>query len=92
MPTDQRFKHESLQDNLSIAKYLQALIEGFQAGSLVFKSEGDKLSVRPQGLISLEVEAKRRQNEVKLNLKFRWAEEVETPLEQTNHLEISPAE
>ena len=70
-----RFKHRSLQDPKSIVRYLSALKDGFENGSLVFSTNGERLVVKPQGLVNLEVEAKRKGDGIKLGLKFRWNEE-----------------
>jgi amphi-Trp domain-containing protein len=74
MAPHDRFKHESLEDNETIARYLKALWEGFEQGSLQFSTDDRQLQLQPQGLISLEVEAKRKDEDVKLALKFRWNE------------------
>ncbi len=73
--TSGRFKHRSMQDPESIARYLTALKDGFEEGALVFSTNGKRLVVKPQGLIDLEVEAKRKGEGIKLSLKFRWNEE-----------------
>lgn len=70
-----RFKHQSLEDPQSIVKYLSALKDGFENGALVFSTNGKRLIVKPQSLVNLEVEAKRKGEGIKLNLKFRWNEE-----------------
>lgn len=70
-----RFKHRSIQDPQSIVKYLSALRVGFSEGALIFSSNGERLVLKPQGLVDLEVEAKRKGEGIKLNLKFRWNEE-----------------
>lgn len=70
-----RFKHRSIQDPKSIVRYLSALKDGFENGALVFSTNGERLVVRPQGLVNLEVEAKRKGESIKLGLKFRWSEE-----------------
>jgi len=72
---DDRFKHESLQDGDSIVRYINALSEGFQSGALLFCSDNKRLVLKPQGLVGLNVEAKKKGNEIKLALKFRWTEE-----------------
>jgi amphi-Trp domain-containing protein len=74
MAAHDRFKHESLEDNETIARYLKALWEGFEQGALQFSTDDRELQLQPQGLISLEVEAKRKSEDVKLSLKFRWSE------------------
>lgn len=70
-----RFKHQSLQDADAIGTYLSALKEGFENGALVFATNGDRMVLKPQGLVNLELEAKRKGEDVKLILKFRWTEE-----------------
>jgi len=75
MSSDDRFKHESLQDQESIVRYLQALCDGFQSGALLFASDNQRLVLKPQGLVALEVEAKKKNNEIKLGIKIRWTEE-----------------
>lgn len=74
MASRERFKHESLQDNQSIVKYLEALGQGFAGGEITFTSDNESLALKPQGLINMEVECRRKSGEIKLSLKFRWAE------------------
>ncbi len=71
-----RFKHQSLQDADAIGGYLSALRDGFETGDLVFSTNGDRMALKPQGLVNLELEAKRKGEDVKLSLKFRWSEEA----------------
>jgi amphi-Trp domain-containing protein len=70
-----RFKHQSLQDSDAIGAYLSALKEGFENEALVFATNGDSMVLKPQGLVNLELEARRKGEDVKLILKFRWTEE-----------------
>ena len=69
-----RFRHESLQDCQSIINYLIALKDGFESGALLFSTDGRNLVLKPDGLINLNVEAKRKGEEIKLSLKMRWSE------------------
>ncbi|ADK83759.1 hypothetical protein Deba_0384 [Desulfarculus baarsii DSM 2075] len=73
--SDNSFKHVSLQDSQSIVGYLEALSAGLKQGALLFCTENKRLVLKPQGLIKLEVEAKRKDEQMKLTLKFRWNEE-----------------
>ncbi len=73
---DSSFKHLSLQDSESIIAYLEALGVGFKQGALLFSTDSKRLVLKPQGLIKLEVEAKRKDEQMKLTLKFRWNEET----------------
>jgi amphi-Trp domain-containing protein len=79
--TPNRFKHQSLQDAEAIGNYLSALKEGFENGALVFSTNGDRMVLKPQGLVNLELEAKRKGDGVKLSLKFRWTEEANQQVE-----------
>ena len=72
--TADRFKHESLEDPESIVKYLLALKEGFDEGALMFSSDERRLTVKPSGLINMEIEARRQGDDVRLTLRFRWSE------------------
>ena len=77
MATDE-FKHESLQDLKSIGQYLVAITEGLQAGRVNLSDENGQLSLRPTALIHLELKAKRRGNQAKLQLKLTWTEDQGT--------------
>jgi amphi-Trp domain-containing protein len=77
MATDE-FKHESLQDLKSIGQYLVAITEGLQAGRVDVSDENGQLSLRPAGLIHLELKAKRRGNQAKLQLELSWTEDQGT--------------
>ena len=70
-----RFKHESLEDSKTIVKYLKALQEGFEQESIMFTSDSRQLVINPCGLINMEVEAKRKGDDIKLTLQFRWSEQ-----------------
>ena len=39
MSNDDEFRHDSLQDQQSIAKYLEVLVQGLQSGKLSFESD-----------------------------------------------------
>ncbi len=71
---DEKFRHESLQDKESIGKYLDALSNGFLNGKLHFSWKDKRLVLEPQSLIKFDIETKKKEGEVKLNLRFRWEE------------------
>jgi amphi-Trp domain-containing protein len=85
-----RFKHESLQDTETIVQYLNALKEGLQGGTLALTSDDHRLLLKPQGLINLDVEAKRKGDEVKLVIKLRWNEESRSAGGRSSALKIQP--
>ena len=90
--TADRFKHESLQDAGSIVKYLDALGIGFSNGAIRFRSDEREFVLNPQGLVNLEVEAKRKHDEIKLNLKFKWSERPGPEPDGDELLTIEPVE
>ncbi len=80
MATDE-FKHESLQDLKSIRQYLVAITEGLAAGKVDLSDDNGQLALHPSGLINLELRAKRRGNQAKLQLKLTWTEDKGTRAE-----------
>jgi amphi-Trp domain-containing protein len=66
------FKHESVQDRISIVKYLAAVCEGIQQGRLTFNDDDREIVLEPIGLLNLELKAKRSDNKTKLALKLSW--------------------
>lgn len=92
MTQSNRFKHESFEDNETISQYFSAMKDGFKSGALVFTSEDRQLALHPNGLINLEIEARRKGDEIKLSLKFKWTEETENENDKSAPLSIQPAE
>jgi len=66
------FRHESLQDRLSIERYLEALNNGFSTGQLTFSNEDGEIVLKPQGLVNFEVRASRKEDRARLTIKFSW--------------------
>jgi len=78
MADTDEFKHDSVQDRASIARYLRALLEGFEKGHLELGTEAQTLQLDPDGLLELEVRAKRKGGRCKLTLKVSWREDGES--------------
>jgi amphi-Trp domain-containing protein len=74
MATDE-FQHESLQDLKSIGEYLRAIIQGLETGYLDLSDDGGQLVLHPNGLLGLELRAKRKGNRAKLELELSWTED-----------------
>ncbi|MET0412821.1 MAG: amphi-Trp domain-containing protein [Polyangiaceae bacterium] len=72
---DDEFRHDSLQDQQSIAKYLEVLVQGLQSGKLTFESDAKRIALEPQGLIELEVRVKRAHGRAKVRFRLMWREE-----------------
>lgn len=77
MADNDEFKHDSVQDRESIARYLRALLEGFERGHLELGTDAQTLTLDPEGLLELEVRAKRKGGRCKLSLKVSWREDGE---------------
>jgi amphi-Trp domain-containing protein len=73
MATDE-FQHESLQDLKSIGEYLRAIIQGLETGYIDLSDDSGQLVLHPNGLLGLELRAKRRGNHAKLQIELSWTE------------------
>lgn len=73
-----RFKYESLQDTESILAYLRSLVQAFEDGSMRISHRDKTLILKPQGLVTFNLEAKVSGEDRKLGLKFRWKERKES--------------
>jgi amphi-Trp domain-containing protein len=78
--SDEKFRHESLQDRESIGKYLNALSDGFLNGKLQFSWKDKRLVLEPKTLIKFDLETKKKDGEVKMVLRFRWEEPSENSM------------
>jgi amphi-Trp domain-containing protein len=58
-----------------VARYLEALIEGFQDRKLTFRSQQRKVSLEPAEVMDMSVETSARRGRVRVTLSFSWAEE-----------------
>ncbi len=86
-----KFVYESVQDAQGLTKYLEALKEGFEKGSMTFNRKDLELVLSPSGLIGFTVEAKAKDGRMKLALKFSWRETVEPRETEEDALHITPS-
>ena len=76
MGKDEReFLHESLQDAKSIISYLDAIRDGFASGALNLRDDKGDISLHPNGLVRLQIDASRKQDRVKLAIRLAWRED-----------------
>lgn len=75
MAADDDFRHESVQDRHSIVKYLQALTAGIEKGHIELGTAEHMLALEPDGMLELQVRAKRKGGRVKLAIKLHWREQ-----------------
>lgn len=67
------FAHESVQDQQSIAKYLEALSEGLRGGQISFRTNGEEMILSPVGLMDLVLEAKCREDTSVVKIRMSWS-------------------
>ena len=69
------FKHKLVTDRQDVARYLLALIEGFEKGQLALASGSNEFTLTPDGAIEMDIEAKQHDGHEKLSLSFIWPHE-----------------
>lgn len=72
-----QFRHESLQDSKAIVRYLDALSEGFEKGTLQFRDQEGEIVLEPSGMIRFEVTAARKSGRYSMALKLSWKQAEE---------------
>ncbi len=80
------FKHESLQDVKAVRDVLKAITAGFSKGKLTFSDEDDEISLKPEGLLHLKVQASQEVDKNKVTVSFSWYNEDIKPVKK--HLSI----
>ena len=66
------FRHESLEDPESLARYLGAIMQGFSQRSLSISNRNGTIALEPHGLVHLEVRARRSRDAIRLSLDLSW--------------------
>lgn len=74
MSSEDSFRHESVHDRNSIVRYLQAITAGIEQGHIELGTAEHMLTLAPEGMLELQVRAKRKGGRVKLALKLAWRE------------------
>ena len=72
-----QFRHESLQDATAVVKYLNALAEGIEKGTLQFRDEQGEIILEPGGMIRFGLEAQKKSDRYSLSLKMSWKQRAE---------------
>ncbi len=80
MGKSREFKHETRQDVQEIAQYLRDLASGFENGSLTLNSDIDQITIKPEGIVKLEVKTKVGEDKGKMELELKWNENKDTQL------------
>ena len=75
----EEFRHEALNDASATVRYLRALADGLDGGTLVFRAGEQQFSVSPHGLLGLTLKGRREGRRVRLSVRLSWKEREETP-------------
>ncbi|MGE0433797.1 MAG: amphi-Trp domain-containing protein, partial [Planctomycetota bacterium] len=59
-------------DRETIGRHLQALIEGIQQGRIRLGSGDEEIVLEPDGLLNLEVHARRKDRQMRLTVRIEW--------------------
>ncbi|MEZ4647953.1 MAG: amphi-Trp domain-containing protein [Candidatus Eisenbacteria bacterium] len=84
--------HESLQDVGSIVAYLDAIREGFLNGTLSLRDDAGDISLKPSGLVRLQIDSTRKRDRVKLAVRLAWKEDAPGESVSNGSLVIGGAE
>ncbi|MGD8959849.1 MAG: amphi-Trp domain-containing protein [Desulfobacteraceae bacterium] len=72
MAQKNNFEYESVQDVISIQRFLKSLSEGFEKGQIKFNSQEEELVLNPEGLLDFKIRAKLKDDKSKIELKISW--------------------
>lgn len=86
----QEFSFEAMQDRHAIVEYLKALTRGLEEGTLTFRGNGEVITLVPDGLIHMDLQASRKVERCKLSLRFSWRPPSEDSDGASTELEIKP--
>ncbi|MDR2612637.1 MAG: amphi-Trp domain-containing protein [Deltaproteobacteria bacterium] len=66
------FRHSFSTDPEDVARYLDALIEGFRDRKLTFRSQQRKVTLEPADVMDMSIETSARRGRTRLTLSFSW--------------------
>lgn len=76
METEKNFQHESIEDRESVIKYLETLSDGFRKGAIEFSSDRDTITLKPAGMVYMEIKVKNHQHKSKIEMKISWKDQT----------------
>lgn len=88
----QEFSFEAMQDPRAVVEYLKALTRGFEDGSLTFRGNGEEITLVPEGLIHMDLQASRKVDRCKMTLRFSWRPPSADGSTGSTELEIAAGE
>ena len=85
---EQKFFFESFQDSETIKSYLESLIRGIAQKKIVLSTDGEDITLHPNGLLKLTVKAKKKSNKNRLSIKMAWTDEHSTVVDPNKTIDI----
>lgn len=89
MSKNKNFFHQSIQDPQSIKKFLEALQDGLEKGSLHLSGQSERIDLSPQGLLQFSVSARKQDDSNKISLEIQWKDTEDGELASTAPLQIN---
>lgn len=69
-----KFEHESIEDQESVIKYFETIVEGLKSGNIKFGNAKKTVEVSPNGLLKLKINVNRNAKKVKMAMNLEWKE------------------
>lgn len=89
MATEEKFNFDSLQDSVSIGRFLESLVEGFKKGQINLSTDGENIDLNPNGLLNFTVKAKKKEEASKISIKISWKDTSQDAKSSTQTISIS---
>ena len=83
-------KYQMSVDAAGLVEYLNTMAEAVENGQLLVKGLDGEFSLRPQGLIDLNIKVRRKKNRGMITLEMAWSEEGEVESSMVNDQEQLP--
>ncbi len=79
MKRNNRFSHESLQNEKTIKVLMEALSNGLAKGKVVLEDENDSMILEPKGLLKLKISANQDEDRSRITVRISWKGEENIP-------------
>ena len=79
MKQNNRFRHESLQDQDSIKELLSAVVEGLAKGKIVLEDENGTMTMMPKGMLQLKLTGSQEDEQNRLDIRIKWKGKEQLP-------------
>ncbi|HEY9017846.1 amphi-Trp domain-containing protein [Thiomicrospira sp.] len=83
------FKHESLQDKVSVLAYLNLIAQGIEKGQIHLANEDEDVTLNTNGLSRLKIKAKQAKSHQEIRITLAWSGESDPQTNQPPKSEVS---